>query len=357
MLSQAEAVLRDASVAAEDGGLSVTAGNESSITATNTAVTESSGTAVGAVLAFNTIGWAAQNVFAAALDTFLGTDAVGTEVPAEVNVRIEDVEIDVAGDLDAAAVSVPQITATIVNAVSSSGGAAVGFVLASNLLSSRATLVLRPLGAGETDAVVVGGDLSARASDTAGISARIGGSASSSGAASVGGKLVRNDVRSVVDTLIDRATVAVEGDVAIQARGSSTITALLTDEPLEDVDIEAVDEASPLGPVVPEPEPLPGEVEDPGEASFALNGLIATNTVLAQVRNTVLDSRITAGGDLSVEARNGSLIEADNAATAAASGAAVAATLAFNTIGWESQNVLFNALDALLGTSIGDEDP
>ena len=75
------------------------------------------------------------------------------------------------------------------------------------------------------------------------------------------------------------------------------------------------------------------------------------------MRNTVLDSRIVAGGDLSIQARNGASIEAENAATAAAAGTAVGATLAFNTIGWASQNVLFNALDALLGTSIGDEDP
>ena len=42
---------------------------------------------------------------------------------------------------------------------------------------------------------------------------------------------------------------------------------------------------------------------------------------------------------------------------AGADGPAIGVTLAFNTIGWESQNILFNAIDALLGTSIGDEQP
>ena len=32
-------------------------------------------------------------------------------------------------------------------------------------------------------------------------------------------------------------------------------------------------------------------------------------------------------------------------------------TLAFNTIGWQSQNFLFNTIDALLGTSIGTAQP
>ncbi|ETR65671.1 MAG: hypothetical protein OMM_13888, partial [Candidatus Magnetoglobus multicellularis str. Araruama] len=32
-------------------------------------------------------------------------------------------------------------------------------------------------------------------------------------------------------------------------------------------------------------------------------------------------------------------------------------SLAFNTIGWDSQNVLFNTIDALIGTSIGNAQP
>ena len=31
--------------------------------------------------------------------------------------------------------------------------------------------------------------------------------------------------------------------------------------------------------------------------------------------------------------------------------------LAFNTIGWESQNLLFNTIDALVGSGIGTEQP
>ena len=36
---------------------------------------------------------------------------------------------------------------------------------------------------------------------------------------------------------------------------------------------------------------------------------------------------------------------------------AIGATLAFNSIGWDSQNILFNLADAVLGLGIGDENP
>ena len=31
--------------------------------------------------------------------------------------------------------------------------------------------------------------------------------------------------------------------------------------------------------------------------------------------------------------------------------------LAFNTVGWEGQNILFNTIDAIIGTDIGTEAP
>ncbi len=182
-MSAAEAILHDSVVESGEGGLSVTAQNESSIDALNTAATESSGVAVGVVLAFNSIGWKATNLLYGVIDTFLGTDAIGGEQPASVSASIEGSEISISGDLTLTAVSVPQIEATVINTVASSGAAAVGFVLASNLSSSTAEVVFRPA---EDSTVTVGGSLESRASDTAGISARIGGSASSSGGASVG---------------------------------------------------------------------------------------------------------------------------------------------------------------------------
>ena len=36
---------------------------------------------------------------------------------------------------------------------------------------------------------------------------------------------------------------------------------------------------------------------------------------------------------------------------------AIGVTLAFNSIGWDSQNILFNLADAVLGLGIGDENP
>ncbi|MCP3937754.1 MAG: hypothetical protein GY708_20575, partial [Actinomycetia bacterium] len=59
-----------------------------------------------------------------------------------------------------------------------------------------------------------------------------------------------------------------------------------------------------------------------------------------------------------VTADNTSGIDATILSSTATGDTGVGVTLAFNTIGWESQNVLFNTIDALLGdTLIGDEQP
>src|SRR5690606_28207307 len=56
----------------------------------------------------------------------------------------------------------------------------------------------------------------------------------------------------------------------------------------------------------------------------------------------------SAGGDLVLDARNLSLIDA-SATSKVESWDSATAVVAFNSIGWEAQNILFNAVDALLG--------
>ena len=351
ILVEASAALRD-SVAQVGANLGVDAQNSATINAENTASTESSGTAVGVVLAFNTVGWKAQNLLFAAVDTLLGGDPIGGAQPALASAEISNTALDVGADLQLTAVSVPQINATIENSVSSSGGAAVGLVLASNLVNSRSNVLLTPsstTGAPELalgTVFTVGANVLAKASDTSGIVARIGASAGSEGAAALGAQLVRNDVRSAVEVLVDRARLDAAGDVTLLARGSASIEALLTDQALPAG--AAPETAAPAAAAAPAPA---------GEASMAFKGLIATNLVLSDVRMTILNSDIHAGGDLSAVARNAAKIDATNNAKADAAGTAVGVTLAFNTIGWTAQNVLFNAIDALLGGSIGEEQP
>ncbi len=83
---------------------------------------------------------------------------------------------------------------------------------------------------------------------------------------------------------------------------------------------------------------------------LAVNGQIVTNLVLASAEAYVVDSTLTTtGGDVSIQAATTSGIDATilSALSTGATGAAI--VLAFNSIGWKPSNILFNAVDALLG--------
>ncbi|MBK9697552.1 MAG: hypothetical protein IPO80_09280 [Propionibacteriaceae bacterium] len=62
----------------------------------------------------------------------------------------------------------------------------------------------------------------------------------------------------------------------------------------------------------------------------------------------IVDSTITTGGDVVVNAENAAQIDA-SAYSSITAWTAISAVVAFNSIGWKSSNILFNALDALLG--------
>ncbi|MBU6188741.1 MAG: LEPR-XLL domain-containing protein, partial [Betaproteobacteria bacterium] len=376
VLNTATAELLDSEVTIL-GSLGVEAENVSTIEASNAATTESTGgVAAGVTLAFNTIGWESQNILFAAIDALLGT-SIGDEAPAEVRAEIARTVIEVGEDLTLSAVSEPQITADIENSVASEGGASASFVLASNMLSSRASALLTDLPGVDPHTA---GSLTVEASDTAGVASRVSLSAEAAGGASLGGLVARNDLRSAVTTLVEQANLEIDGDVSITGDGSATLTALITDQPLEEQEEEEAEEggaadeeaaadggtageggdAAGDGSAAEDEAPAGGGttgVEEKEDASFAFNGIIATNLVLAEVNTSILDSTITAAGDLEVAGSNASSIEAENAAAAEAGGTAIGVTLAFNTIGWEAQNVLFATVDALLGTDIGDEQP
>ncbi|MCY2987231.1 MAG: hypothetical protein NTY19_05100, partial [Planctomycetota bacterium] len=339
VLGDAIATVTGGEITTTDGGaLRVLAENASTIKATINGAVASDDLAVGFVVAVNTIGWEAQNILSQGLDALIGSDALGQEQPATVRAQMEGTQLEIDGDLIISAISVPQLTAAIDSSVVSSAAAvAAGFVLASNLVSSQAEAILKPNLGDVTFSV--GGNLEVSASDTAGIAASINMSGASSGGKALGGMVVRNDVRNGVQALVEEANLEVAGDVTIQARGSATITASLSGGQPSSEATDAEDNTA-----------APG-------ASFALTGLIATNLILSEVTTSVLNSNLTAGGDLTIDAHDSAIITAENSAVAQAAGAAVGMALAFNTIGWESQNVLFNAVDALLGTSIGDEQP
>ena len=87
--------------------------------------------------------------------------------------------------------------------------------------------------------------------------------------------------------------------------------------------------------------------------SLAVNGTIATNTVLSDARAYVVDSEVTtrgavSKGDLGIDAKNTSWINANVLSATSAGETGVGVTLAFNTVGWAPQNLLFNTIDALI---------
>ena len=96
---------------------------------------------------------------------------------------------------------------------------------------------------------------------------------------------------------------------------------------------------------------------------LAVGGQIVTNLVLGEAHAYVVDSVVvTDTGDVTVLAENISGVDARILAATTSGDTAVGITLAFNTIGWKSQNFLFNTVDAILGdplisNALGGQQP
>ena len=157
---------------------------------------------------------------------------------------------------------------------------------------------------------------------------------SDSNSTAVGGLVVMNDVRSDVDAYIESSILEADGDLLVEAIETATI--LATDKSVVTSD--------------------GGSITGDGN-STAINGVIATNLVLSDADAEVRNSDIDVDGTVDVKASNTSTINAIIESTTESKGTSVGATLAFNSIGWKSQNFLFNSIDALLGTNIGDQQP
>ena len=200
--------------------------------------------------------------------------------------------------------------------------------------------------------IVTGGDLTIDASSAPQINATVSNAAESTASAlfgtfggAVGGVLASNKISSSVEASIQRASVTtLNGDVSLQAIENAEILAT------------ADSSASSSG----------GSAFGTG-TSLAINGTIATNNVLSSAQAFVQDSTINVGdanpddssnvGNVSLDAQNISTIDATTHSATTSGAESVGVLLAFNTIGYRPQNVLFDSLDALLGTGIGDQQP
>ncbi|ETR66080.1 MAG: hypothetical protein OMM_13283, partial [Candidatus Magnetoglobus multicellularis str. Araruama] len=157
---------------------------------------------------------------------------------------------------------------------------------------------------------------------------------SDSDSRAIGGMVVRNDVRSTVESFVDNVTFITDA-IEISAYENATIVALND------------------GTVISSG----GSAYGSGE-SLAINGIIATNLVLSSSNAYITNSDMTTStGDLSIDAKNTSIVDATTKSVTTTGDTAVGVTLAFNTIGWEAQNILFQTVDAIIGTDIGDEKP
>ena len=149
-------------------------------------------------------------------------------------------------------------------------------------------------------------------------------------AVGVGGAVALNDIRSHAKAYIRHATIEA-GSVSVSATEEAHISAAL------DVTAEATGGTAP---------------------GVAVGGIIATNLIQSRADAFIAYSTVTTtDGDVTVEGSNTAHIDASNISAMSSDGKAIGVTLAFNTVGWQSQNVLFSAIDALLGTRIGDANP
>ena len=149
------------------------------------------------------------------------------------------------------------------------------------------------------------------------------------GSSAKGGIVARNQINADVTASIDTATISSTGAVSVIADQVATIKA---------ADISVITSEN---------------VTD-GNASAAKGGVSVANTILGKTLATVKDSTINkgtgAGNDLTVRGTNAATIEATALSEMAAGGKVVNAVIAFNSIGWEPQNLFLDVADALIGS-------
>ncbi|TVQ58422.1 MAG: LEPR-XLL domain-containing protein, partial [Rhodobacteraceae bacterium] len=150
-------------------------------------------------------------------------------------------------------------------------------------------------------------------------------------ATAAGGMVAVNDVRARV-----RATIA---DTTVRSSGDVTVTAT------ERAGIEVLNEGYSKADG--------GSFFKGGSTTLAISGIIATNLVQAEAQATISNSTVQADGSVLVGAYNDarilSTVDVEVIAEGGGTSIGIGVALAFNSIGIESQNFLFNAADAFLG--------
>ena len=165
------------------------------------------------------------------------------------------------------------------------------------------------------------------------------GNLTKSDARAIGLLIVMNDLRAKSEAYLDNAVVTADGSVTVNAEETAQLLS------------EATSTVSASG----------GSFYGTGSVQ-AITGQVVTNVVLASATATISDSDVTAGGDVNVTAANHAGIDATLLAATNSGDLAFAISLAFNSVGWHSQNILFNLVDTILGdpliaAALNGEDP
>ncbi|MBA2349921.1 MAG: hypothetical protein H0V81_16715, partial [Solirubrobacterales bacterium] len=429
VLSGARATAEDSALTTTTGGIVVSAANTARITATSLSAVETGANAAGIILAFNTIGWAAADLFSSTLDAIIGSPVIagaawGGESPSEAIASLTRTTMVSAGGVSVLAISKAQIDAKVSNSATSApsalmgaGGTTGSAVIASNKVSSKATASISeiPVAAG-------GGDVLIRADDDAGITAETimfasvqpsndAGAGILNGFAKAAKEEFRFTTRSGLRSVVFGDRIRVHEGYAGGGTGGTVYQFMGTDRPLdlgaEDFSVygfwkELTDDSIMTDAVQYAVLSTIGTVldKDATGSSASIFGLIAYNDVRSAVLAQLLRAPVSGARDVTVEALERATISASDGSTVeswqgtggvivtnvvlasatasvedgAVSGrdivvhaddaARITATAtskilgfdrslglvaAFNSIGWKSQNLLFNAVDALLG--------
>ncbi|HZI44062.1 MAG TPA: hypothetical protein VFD53_02515, partial [Ilumatobacter sp.] len=166
------------------------------------------------------------------------------------------------------------------------------------------------------------------------------GNLTKSDARAIGILIVMNDLRAESEAYVDNAHVTAGGSVSVTAE---ELTQLLA---------EATSTVAASG----------GSFYGTGTVQ-AINGQIITNVVLSSTTASISDSTISAGADVTVAASSHAGVDATLLAATNSGDLAFSISLAFNSLGWDSQNFLFNLIDTILGdpliadAALHGEDP
>ncbi|MGB4892309.1 MAG: hypothetical protein WBP09_11645, partial [Propionicimonas sp.] len=121
-----------ASVVNATGDIVVDASNVAEILASVRAAMAGSATAIGVILAFNTIGWQPTNVFFATVDALIGdpliqNEAFNGETPVEANATLANTPVTAGGAVHVTAVTAATIRASVGNDATSAPATLFGF--------------------------------------------------------------------------------------------------------------------------------------------------------------------------------------------------------------------------------------